>query len=1405
MIIRRTRILSVMLAILMTLSIMPFSALTARAESYNIDWNNARNIEWLEHSNATGEGTAECNFWANQREATGDCAVGACVGLSSPNGWSYNFTPYGVEKNMEFYGWVNIYGHMYNDPSYGSDSRMEDWAVLLAMTLTNRNSIQHLSFSKGGNSYSWNGFVQPGFAPPISDNALCALVIAYCEGWLQIDPSSGFTCLDTNNTARIRNFFVRGYGINREIMHAIACIDQVMHYKLTGELLSLQEIAEVYADEYISLIGLCAKADENVPKLQLLYEKFTEKDETMERVLQMPELTLLSANMNCATSQFKPALAVAYESGVRNNDYTDFGRMLGEAAKDIMFDGLGLGDTTTVSISPETAEFMHAHGIARFPESSQSDTASNHRIGAARAISPDVFDEPINPPDIWLVEGYIDVHKAAEDQDVNSADITIGGIEFRAVNVDSGQEYSVVTDNDGFAHFKVLPGTYRVYEVTPAKYQSTVEVPYDTTGIVVYGGQTVDIYPTNKLVMGGIQLDKYDANFSNETVPEGDATFNQTGFYVKNISGWTIKYRDAAGERWIQNGNYVVDSAGSPVIFYTDASGHMQTSDRAFTYGQYQLTEVVKPIGYDLNSAWSTNVTLNTDLVTVYVDYNNRILESPSLSGDITVQKFDSDMYNVPYNRGDEVSNGKPQGDATLAGAEIEVYNKSQRKIWYNGRAVAPDGLVDTIVTNDKGVALITGLVYGTYLFIEKSPPTGYLKNSTWQQTLVQHEATGTRFHIGTNGATKDKSVRDDVIRAKVTIDKYDYEVGDKDPLGDAGGTTKTLAGAQIQCINRSLHEIYYNGPNGDNRWVPVGAVVDVYITDENGYCETPDYALPYGTYEFLEIKAPTGYNVRTEWHPIVEVREHGHKYELKGPQTGLYDKVMRGDLKFDKTDAATQERLENVAFRITSLTTGESHIVVTDANGVFDSTIFPNQQATGYGGGQNQAGPQADAYNLALINSNDNAVYSDGSVNVAALNPYAGVWFTGDADGTNPAKEGLRPFPYDTYEVEELRCESNADKVLVKFTITVNAQSQLIDRGSVDDVFPEIRTMLLDQDTQDHVASARADIVLVDQVTYTNLYPGNTYYLKGILMDQETGIPIEIDGSPITGQTSFVAEGTEGVVNLEFMLSTQTLQNKTVVAFVTLYDEASMTVPRYESVDINNEDETVHFPTISTTLTGEHGEKEVVSSESCILIDTVQFTNLIPNQTDVMHADLRDKNTGQIVLSGDGALLEREVTFKPTTPNGTVEVPFLFDSSLCEGRTLVCFESLTRNTVPVAEHKDLDDVEQTVTIPSISTTLWDEDGNHVVYAADVIKLVDTVEYHALQIGKEYIMKGTLIDKQTGKPLQNIDGSDITAEQSFTPDANDGTVDVIFEFPGEIGEGKTLEPARYHGSKARRY
>ena len=109
-----------------------------------------------------------------------------------------------------------------------------------------------------------------------------------------------------------------------------------------------------------------------------------------------------------------------------------------------------------------------------------------------------------------------------------------------------------------------------------------------------------------------------------------------------------------------------------------------------------------------------------------------------------------------------------------------------------------------------------------------------------------------------------------------------------------------------------------------------------------------------------------------------------------------------------------------------------------------------------------------------------------------------------------------------------------------------------------------------------------------------------------------------------------------------------------------------------------------------------------------------------------------------------------------------------------------------------VTVDEDGDVVEITVVndlIPEIGTTAAIDDEKEVC-ATEVFTLTDTVEYKHLVPGKEYTVKGILMDKATGEPfLQN--GEQITSEVTFVPKAPSGSVEVLFTFDAKLIKADT--------------
>lgn len=82
--------------------------------------------------------------------------------------------------------------------------------------------------------------------------------------------------------------------------------------------------------------------------------------------------------------------------------------------------------------------------------------------------------------------------------------------------------------------------------------------------------------------------------------------------------------------------------------------------------------------------------------------------------------------------------------------------------------------------------------------------------------------------------------------------------------------------------------------------------------------------------------------------------------------------------------------------------------------------------------------------------------------------------------------------------------------------------------------------------------------------------------------------------------------------------------------------------------------------------------------------------------------------------------------------------------------------------------------------IPELKTTAT-IDGEKEVEVKDEITIEDIVEYKHLVPGKEYTIKGVLMNKATNEPFK-VDGKEITSEVTFVPEKPNGEVTVSFTF-----------------------
>ncbi|WP_133619989.1 VaFE repeat-containing surface-anchored protein, partial [Paenilisteria rocourtiae] len=340
--------------------------------------------------------------------------------------------------------------------------------------------------------------------------------------------------------------------------------------------------------------------------------------------------------------------------------------------------------------------------------------------------------------------------------------------------------------------------------------------------------------------------------------------------------------------------------------------------------------------------------------------------------------------------------------------------------------------------------------------------------------------------------------------------------------------------------------------------------------------------------------------------------------------------------------------------------------------------------------------------------------------------------------------------------------------------------------------VDPSIGTTLRDEETATQTPSPEEEITLVDVVKYENLIPGREYTVKGILMDKATEAPLVIDGEQVEAETTFTAETANGEVEVTFTFNAKGLAGQEVVAFERLYQNGQEVAVH---TDINDANQTVNFttPEIGTTATDQNGEKELNADNEITVIDVVEYKDLIAGKEYTLQGILMDKATNAPVLV-KGEEVRGETTFTPENKDGSVEVTFTFDGSDLYGKDLVVFEKLMRNGKEVVNHEDINDEGQTVVIknPEIGTTLRDvETGTQSPSPEEEVSLVDTVRYENLTPGREYTVKGILMDKATEAPLV-VDGEQVEAETTFTPETPNGEVDVTFTFNAKALAGQEV-------------
>ena len=727
----------------------------------------------------------------------------------------------------------------------------------------------------------------------------------------------------------------------------------------------------------------------------------------------------------------------------------------------------------------------------------------------------------------------------------------------------------------------------------------------------------------------------------------------------------------------------------------------------------------------------------------------------------------------------------------SLAGAEYGVYTDSNCS-----------NKVATLTTNASGNANTVSLNPGRYYVKETKAPKGYFTDSqvyTADVSGANRESSPVKLSVSDNPANDPMAM---------LLGKYDgqktYNGAGNLPQGSA-----TLAGAEFTVDYYATldYKSYDDLKNADVK--PTRSWT--FKTNENGianfkaddfvsgdtfyYNSNNDPCIPRGTVVIRETKAPAGY-VKSDDVSFQKIQEN--------PTTGavrtynvpkVAEQVYRSDIEFTKKADNGSAHLAGVPFKVTSLTTGESHIAVTDENGYFSSASSWNAHDSN-------------------TNANDWALTASGTIDSTKLDANAGFWFGNnsvlDGNGTTATSDAVKAdnklgaLPFDTYSVEELRCSANEGYALINTTVTVTRDAKTIDLGTFDDPEPEIHTTAYDASDSDHYVGV-GTVKISDKVEYSHLVAGKTYTVIGELHDAATGDAVTVNGQAITAEKTFTAEDSAGSVTLDYTFDSYDLKGKTLVVYETLTDANGAKLAEHRDKSDVSQQVTVLTPKLSTSAVDDADNDKSVTAEGDVTVtDYVRYTGLTAGQTYTLSGTLMDKSTKKAFVDADGNPVTATAGFTADAESGIATATFTFDASgIKTGTKLVAFETVATNGIEIAVHKDINDIDQTVTVkaPVIGTTAVDAaDGDKTVTGEENVAVRDTVHYNNVTPGKTYKVIGTLYEKVldkngkvTKKVFKDKNGTPITAEANFTAEDSYGNVDVTFYFDGSsLKEGTSL-------------
>lgn len=1048
-----------------------------------------------------------------------------------------------------------------------------------------------------------------------------------------------------------------------------------------------------------------------------------------------------------------------------------------------------------------------------------------------------LYSEKYVPPPY---DGSIKIKKSSDNETITNGNscYSLAGAEFSVYNDEDCTDYltTLVTDENGDTD------TYTVHDIpkdeTKTLYYKETKAPkgfllddavHSVTieGEGTWTGYVEDVPETDPVTIFLRKINKETGGVSN-----GDGTLVGAKYVVKYYD--TDKTTDPAKDGLEPKYTWKVQTDENGYVDLQDSNSYISgddvitvDGDVVFPLGTVTVQEYEAPTGYLVDKTVFVRNMFNRKLyvngveqklATSYQEAEDTIIHlEQGVKGKISIKKTkqvikDANAKAVLSSGKDTLTEAVPE-----SGAVFRLYLKSAGS--YDDAA---DDARDILYTDKNGLATSKDLVYGNYVLHQISGEDGFMMLDDMEVSITEN---GKTYQLAGNDAQKYSKLRlyktgevltgydstngftyaskyvggctygvytdaecTNLIEKITTVDdtyaesRYEYLPGTYyvkelstdgnylldskvhkvevvlDKAAEIGFTDVSLSDER-QKVNIEINKtdidtgavlsdttfgIYATTDIVDRKGKVVaakGTLLEKLVTGENGKVTAAfDYPTGY-VYEVKELKAPIGYGNKNDVKKVdasgIKGNEPSQDYSLKF--TDKHTSIASTKAAEYKTGDNQGAYDENFVYRIIDsvdcrdLVVGEEYTI----KGML------KDKATG----------------LPFVDMDGNTVTGETTFTAETEDQIVNVEFNFKAN-----LEGL------SVVVAER---------LYQQGVEIFVHDDLEDKDQTID-YLKLRTKAHDKDTLTNVGTVSDKASIVDEVTFNNLRVGNTYEVRGYLMNKDTGVELlDKDGNKITATKTFTAEAPNQTVEMEFTLDSSLLEGVTVTVFEDVYYNG---VRVGSHCDITSADQSIFYPKIRTSAAdGDTNSHVGVVGGKSTIVDTVTYTNLIVGKTYTVSGYLMNQDTNTAILDKDGNKITSSRTFTAATANGSIDITFEFDSSDMEGSTAVVFEDLYHNDIRVTTHSDITDFNQSILYPKIRTKAHDKNtGDHNGTVGPETTIIDTVIYSNLVAGREYTLKGYLVDRTTQMPVLDSTGNIITATKNFAADGSDGTIDMEF-------------------------